>query len=64
MSDGRIQSVTHSSIKRENKFNEQLNSSKAEGFILAFHRRCISSYTSQHHIDRYVRKLKHLARRI
>ena len=33
MSDERIQSVTHSSIKREDKFNELLNSLKAEGVI-------------------------------
>ena len=59
MSDEHIQSVTHSSIKCENKFNE-LNSSKAEGFILPCHRSCVSSYTSQHHMDRYVRKCKQL----
>ena len=56
MSDERMQSVTHSSIKRENNFNARLNSLKAEGVILACHRSCVSSYTSQHHIDRYVRK--------
>ena len=58
MSDEHIQSVTHSSIKCENKF--KLNSSKAEGFILPCHRSCVSSYTSQHHMDRCIRKCKQL----
>ena len=60
MSDECIQSVTHSSIKHEDKFNERLNSLKAEGVILACHRSCGSSYISQQHINRYVRKRKQI----
>ena len=50
MSDERIQSVTHSSVKRQDKFNKRLNNLKAEGVLLACHRSCSFSYTSQHHI--------------
>ena len=50
MSVERIQSVFHSSVKRQDKFNKQLNSLKAEGVLLAYHRSCDFSYTSQHHI--------------
>ena len=46
MSDERRQSVTHSSIRREDKFNERFNSLKAKGVTLAFHKSCVSSYTS------------------
>ena len=63
MSDERTQSVTHSSIKCEDKFNERLNSLKAESVILACHRSCVSYYTSQHHIDRYVRKRKQVEKK-
>ena len=58
MTDELMQSVTHSSIKCEDKFNEQLNRLKSKGFILACQKSCVSSYTSQHHIHRYVRKHK------
>ena len=36
-------SVTHSSMKREDKFKERLNSLKSEGVILACQRRFVSS---------------------
>ena len=58
MSNECIESVNHSSIKREDKFNERLNSFKGEGVIIACHRSCFSSDTSQHHVDRYNRKGK------
>ena len=58
MTDELMQSVTHSSIKCEDKFNEQLNRLKSKGFILACQKSYVSSYTSQHHIHRYVRKHK------
>ena len=55
----RIQLAIHSSIEREDKINERLNSLKAECVILACHRNCVSFYTtSQHDIERYVRKRK------
>ena len=58
ISDESIQSVSHSNIKREDKFNEKRNSLKVDGFTLACRRTCLCSYTSQHHIDRYVGKHK------
>ena len=59
MSDERIQSAIRSSIEREDKINERLNSLQAEGVILACHRICVSFYTTcQHDIQRHVRKRK------
>ena len=53
-----MQSITHSSIKHEDKFKGRLNSLKVEGVTLVCHRCCGSSYTFQHLVDRYVRKSK------
>lgn len=52
MSDERIQSVAHSSIKHEDKFKEQLHSV----WNSVWKNSCVFSYTFQHRIDRYVRK--------
>ena len=49
-------SYTHSSIKREDKFNERPRSLKAERVIPASHRSRVFCYTPQHHIVGYVRK--------
>ena len=57
MSDERIKSVAHSSIKRAKTFDKRLKSLKAESVILT-QKLCLLLYTSQHHIDRYVRKRK------
>ena len=34
---------------------------KTEAIILACHKSCVSSFTAQHHIDRFVRKRKRVA---
>ena len=58
MSDDRIRSVTNASFKRRDDFATMIEDLKAKGTVLASNRNCVSSYTSQYHIERYVKKRK------
>ena len=58
VSDDHIRSVTNASFKRGDEFAATIEDLKAKGTVLAFHRSCVSSYTSQHHIEHYVKKQK------
>ena len=55
MSDEHMESITHQSIKGDDKFKGRLNSLKVEGVTLACQGSCAFSCTSQHHVDRYAR---------
>ena len=52
MSDDRIRSVTNASFKRRDDFATMIEGLKAKGTVLASNRSCVSSYTSQYHIER------------
>ena len=50
--------MTNASFKRGDDFTTMIEDLKAKSTVLASHRSCVSSYTSQHHIECYVKKRK------
>ena len=58
MSDDCIRSVTNASFKRGDDFATTIEDLKTKGTVLASHKTCVSSHTSQHHIESYVNKRK------
>ena len=58
MGDDCIRSMKNASLKRGDDFATTIEDLKAKGTVPASHRSCVSSYTSKHHIERYVKKQK------
>ena len=58
MSDDGICSVKNASFKRGDEFVTMIEDLQVKGTVLASHKNCVSFYTSQHHIECYVKKQK------
>ena len=51
------------SFKRGDNFTTTIEDLKIKSTVLASHRSCVSSYTLQHHIEHYVKKLNYTKNR-